>query len=156
MKVDFKTQFSENLLKPLTNPGSPIKTSYFGEYDKKGNVIVKEKGKENIYAKIQSYADECDINILIKKFESGDTDAFNKRTAEFMDVSSLPDTYAGILNLVNRSSDYFNSLPVELKEKFDNDVNKFIATIGTEEHKEKLTLKKVEKDEHTATESTAS
>lgn len=116
-----------------SNPGSPIKVHFDSKIDKNGNVIVYENGQENLYEQIQSYADSCNINLLVKRFEQGDINALNQRKAEFMDLTEMPNDYFEMVNKVNEFSRTFESLPVSIKEKFDNDVNKFIAKTGSEE-----------------------
>lgn len=121
----------ENSKHFYSNPGSPIKVTYGSRIDKLGNIIVEEKGKENLYDYIQSFAESCDINNIIKKFESGDLNALNQRKGEFMDLTEMPTDYFEMVNTINEAKYKFERLPIEVKQKFDNDPNKFIATIGT-------------------------
>lgn len=121
-----------------TEKGSPIKTIYGSTIDKNGNIIVKEKGKEDLYAYIQSFADSVDINVTLAKFANGDTTALNKKEGLFIDTTEFPKTYAEALNIINDSRNYFDTLSADVRSKFDNDINKFIATIGTNEWIEKM------------------
>lgn len=129
-----------------SNPGKPYKIVYGSRIDKHGNVIVEEKGKEDLYSLIQSYADSTDINLIVKKFEAGDVNALNKRAGQFMDLTELPNDYFEMVNKVNDAKYEFNRLPVEIKAKFDNDPNKFIAEIGSEDWYTKLFLEKKQEE----------
>ena len=63
-----------------------------------------------------------------------------------IDATKLPSTFAEFLQLQIDRKREFDRLPVEVKQRFDNDLNKFMATAGTEEWFNKLgidmTLKK--------------
>ena len=55
-----------------------------------------------------------------------------------IDATKLPSTFAEFLQLQIDRKREFDRLPVEVKQKFDNDLNKFMATAGTEEWFNKL------------------
>lgn len=126
-----------------SNPGNPIQVTYSSKLDRSGNIIVFESGKTNLYEKIQEYANICDINNLVKRFESGDVTALNQRHASYMDLTEMPKDYFEMVNKINDAKNEFMNLPLEIRNKFDNDENKFIAAIGTNDWLEKLSGKKV-------------
>lgn len=128
-----------------SNPGDPIRIVYGSRIDKHGNIIVEPKEKENLYEYIQSFAESTDINLLVKKFEAGDITALNKREGQFLDLTQMPTNYFEMVNKINDSKYEFDRLPIEIKEKFDNNVNKFIASIGQDDWFEKLGFVKKEK-----------
>ena len=45
----------------------------------------------------------------------------------------MPSTLAEAQNLMIQAENTWNKFPREIKQKFDNDVDKFIATMGTKE-----------------------
>lgn len=65
----------------------------------------------------------------------------------YADVTELPKNYAELLNSVIKGREAFDSLPIEVKEKFGQDFNRFAATIGTQEWYEKLGYKQDIPDE---------
>lgn len=127
----FRTQYDRQRVN--SECGSPIKVHYEGRIDKNGNIIVEEKGKENLYAYINSFADSVDINVLLARFANGDKNALLQRAADFIDISGIPTNIADLLNLVNDGKRFFDSLPVDVKKAFDNNFNKFITTTDTQE-----------------------
>lgn len=122
----------------VSNPGAPIKEVFSGKYDKYGTVIVDKVGEQNLYDYIQSFADSVDINLLLAKFVNGDTSALNQRNGAYLDITQFPTNYAELLNTVIAGQNMFDELPIEVKRKFDNDVNQFISTIGTDDWFNKL------------------
>ena len=47
--------------------------------------------------------------------------------------------------MINKAEENFNTLPAELKAKFDNNVEKYVGEYGSESWAEKLGWKKEEK-----------
>lgn len=113
----FKTQYSSHP-RYLTNVGSREKIVYTGEYDEKGNLELKEIGKDNLYAYIQSFKDSCDINVILKRFTNGETNVLSQKQGAYGDFTIMPKTYAEMLNRVIDAENYFNSLPVEERAKY--------------------------------------
>lgn len=111
--------------------GSAVKDVYSPYVDDNGSLELRVSGKENIYQYIQSFKDSVDLNLIIARFVAGDTQALSKYKGFFADVSDLPSSYAGFLDIQAKAADIFSHLSVEDREKFGFDVNKFIASFGT-------------------------
>lgn len=117
----------------VTESGSRLKKLYLSFIDDSGSLELRESGVENLYEYIQSFKDEVDLNNIIARFANGDVSALNKYKGFFADVSELPSTYAGFLDIQAKAGDIFAKLSPADREKFDFDVNKFIASFGTPE-----------------------
>lgn len=133
--MDFKTQYDKHD-RVYTKSGEFIKPNLVPEIDKYGNVEIKSNGDIDLYAQIQSWRDECDINILMAKFTNGDKTALMQRAGAYLDLADIPDNFNDILNLTTKAGALFDSLPVEVKQQFGNNVNNFLANAKTEEFKE--------------------
>jgi len=116
-----------------SDPGSPIKVKYSPKIDKNGNIELFETGKENLQEYIDSFAEETSIITIIKQCAMGDTSALSKAQGMYGDFTDMPKTYRDVLQSVIDGENYFDSLPVEVKEKFDNSFQKWFATIGSED-----------------------
>ena len=88
-------------------------------------------GKTDRQAFIDSFAEETDINVIIAKFLNGDTSVINKAVGQFGDFRNCPTTYAEMFDRVQKCENLFNTLPVEIKEKFDNSYEKFWSEFGS-------------------------
>ena len=139
--MQFKTQYDarERL---FSNPGDPIHITYAGHYDDKGRVVLEESGRENIYDQIQSYAESCDIHVLMKRYMNGDVSALFQAQGQFIDVTDFPKTYADMLNFVNDMERSFMSLPAEVRAKFGNSFSEYLAASGAPDFLERLGIKK--------------
>lgn len=117
----------------VTNPGSPIKTVYGPKVQKDGSVEIVPVGKENFDAYINSWKESTDMSFIIAKLQQGDTSVLQKHVGMYGDFTKVPSTFAEVLQLQIDAQRVFDRLPVETKKKFDNDVNKFIASAGSDE-----------------------
>lgn len=121
-----------------TNPGSPIHVLYGPKVLKDGTIELVEIGKENTDDYIQSFEEVTDMSFILAKLESGDLSVINKRQPFYGDFTEVPKTFAEVLQLRIDAQNMFDRLSADVKEKFDNDVNKFLATAGTEEWRKKV------------------
>lgn len=124
-----------------TCPGSSEKIVFGSKVLSNGRIATFEKGKEDYYSYINSFADSVDINKTIQKFVNGDINALNQRKGEFIDCTQFPTNYAEVLNVINNATNIFNSLSVEDRAKFNFNLNEFITSIGTEKYNEVLGVK---------------
>lgn len=125
-----------------SNSGSPVKKVFKPKILENGSVELIPVGEDNIYEKIQADRDSCDINILIKRFVSGDVDALNRTQGFYADISNMPKTYLEMLNTVKGAETAFYQLPLEIREKFDNNFNLWFSSMETEDWYKKMTIKK--------------
>ena len=109
------------------NPGSRIKQLYTAKVDRDGVIDLCPSGTENIYDYIQSFRDSVDINVIIQRFANGDVNALNKVQGNYGDFTEFPKTYAEMLNVVIAGREYFDSLPVEIKAKFNHSFAEWLS-----------------------------
>ena len=74
----------------------------------------------------QEFAEECDINTLMAKYEAGGAVSHvNRQTPVYMDVTQVPDL-RGHLDAMREASIAFALLPAKVRKEFDNDPEKFV------------------------------
>ncbi len=123
-----KTQFMEHS-RVHANPGNPVKTLYSPKFSSDGSMELVEAGKENLYDYIQSHKESVDINVILKRFAKGDVSALQRRQAMFGDFSDAPSNYAEALNSMIVAEQYFNSLPLETRAKFNHNFHTFLVSL---------------------------
>lgn len=111
------------------NPGNPVKVLYSPKFATDGSMELVEAGKENLYDYIQSHKESVDINVILKRFAKGDVTALQRRQAMFGDFSDAPATYAEALNSMIVAEQYFNSLPLETRAKFNHNFHTFLVSL---------------------------
>lgn len=123
-----KTQFMEHS-RVHANPGNPVKVLYSPKFASDGSMELVEAGKENLYDYIQSHKESVDINVILKRYAQGDVSALQRRQAMFGDFSDAPSNYAEALNSMIVAEQYFNSLPLETRAKFNHNFHTFLVSL---------------------------
>lgn len=127
----------EHSIKFVTNPGNPMKEIKHGELQVDGTIKLVVDRIENTDETIQSYAPSTMIENIMKRIEAGQVELLNQRHGFFMDTIGLPSNMAEVLNLVIKGQEVFEKLPVEIKERFDNDFNKWFVAMDKADFFEK-------------------
>lgn len=122
----FENQFRDHR-RFLTNSGSREKITYQARYNEKGQIILEEKGREDLYGYIQSFKDSVDIHVLLARFKNGDVEALNKVQGFYADITGMPTTFADALNVVHDAETFFASLPIEKRAEFHHNFAEFLA-----------------------------
>lgn len=122
--------------------GDRYHTTFTGKYNSSGVLELVETGKEDIYDMIQSHADSVDIHVLLKRYANGEMDVFEKREGQYFDATEMPTTFAEMLNIVNNAKATFDSLPQELRNKFDQSFEVFLAKMDSPEFGDLMGFKK--------------
>lgn len=112
--------------------GSKEATTYQTRIDENGHKITEAVGKTNIYDRIQSSLEETKIENIIKRFTEGDMSAFRTSEPIYADMREAPKSLMEAQNMIIRITDEFNSLPVEVRAKFDHSPEKYVALYGGE------------------------
>ena len=87
-------------------------------------------------AEIDSYLEETKIENIIRR-ASIDPNIAERIAPELgggiQDFTESPQTLAELQNIMIRAEQIWDEVPKEIKYKFDNDVDKFVASFGTVE-----------------------
>lgn len=130
--MKFRTKYDEQ--EPvISNAGERYKIEYGAQLDKYGNRVIVPKGKIDMKMFINSHAKETDLNLLLAKYQNGDTTALMQRAAMFMDITGIPNNINEVLNLKTQAEKVFNILPAKVKEAFGNNVNNWLSNMNTKE-----------------------
>lgn len=113
--------------------GSRMANDYEIKIDKKGHKVLTCVGQHDIYPEIQSYADECKIENIIARAAAGDVNALNARRAFYADITDTPRDLADAQNQILKLKNEFEKLPANVREKFDNSIEQFVMSFGSEE-----------------------
>ena len=130
--MDFPTMYDPR--DPIyTDPGCADVPIYSPSVDNDGHIVLEEIGVKNLPEYIDSFRESCDINNLVARFNAGDVSALSRAQGAFFDATQLPHTYAEMLNTVINAENTFNSLPLEVREKFDNSYVKWLSMMDDAE-----------------------
>lgn len=135
--ISFPTMYSPRE-RVHCNGGDREKIEYAPKFKKDGSWVLEETGKSNLYAEIQSHAESCDINNIVRRYAMGEVDVLQRVQGAFGDFTQFPKNLAEQLNAINDAKAQFDSLPIEIKEKFGQNYVQFFEQFGTKEFYEKL------------------
>lgn len=121
----------------FTCPGNKLKMTYYGKVLEDGNIELIEDSLVNTDDEIDSYREESEIENIIARVNAGDVGLLNARSGEYIDCVGMPKSYAEVLQKVIDGKTIFDKLPVEIKQRFDNDFNQWFAQMGNEDWYEK-------------------
>lgn len=120
-----------DLVPVVSNPGSRFEPVFKTKIEDDGSISFEVIGQDDVYERIQSYAESCDINVILKRFQKGDTSVLSQVQGFYADVTGAPKTYAQMLQAVIDGQAMFDKLPSDLRSEFGNDFYKFFSTMDT-------------------------
>lgn len=126
----FLTKYSERK-KVITEAGSPIKIEYQLRI-KEGEEVLEPVGKTNLYEYIQSHADSVDIHKILERCALiQDYSILNQMPSQFIDTVDMPHTLAEAYSMIQDAQNFYDRMPLDIKQKYDNNFVNFITDIGS-------------------------
>lgn len=118
--------------------GSRFKKEYHGEVQADGSILLVEDRVIDTQELIDKDAIGADLPSIIQRALTGDISVFRSDEGFYADITNLPSSYAEVLNTVNEAKREFYNLPIEVREKFDSDFEKWFATTGSDDWLSKM------------------
>lgn len=139
----FNTQFDRRA--PVyQEPGSPVRIVYSPRYSDDGVLDLVETGRENLYEYIQSHKESTDIHVLLDRFANGEDDVLQRMQGFYGDVTSMPKTYAEVLNAVIAGEETFARLPIEVKNRFNNSFSEWLTAMDKPDFAQRMGIAPVD------------
>lgn len=130
------SNFRETTTAKPTEAGESVRRTYLWEHNEKGEKVLKLDQVIDQQAEIDSYLEETKLENIIRR-ASIDPDIAARIKPDIgggvQDFTEAPQTLAELQNIMLRAEQIWEEVPKEAKLKFDNDVDKFIASFGTVE-----------------------
>lgn len=83
---------------------------------------------------VQYFRDRCDINNIVKRWSStGMVDHLERRQGDYIDCID-PMDYQDALDILDRASTQFDSLPARVRERFQNDPYELLSFLDNPEN----------------------
>lgn len=149
------SNFRETAEAWTTEAGETVRRTYLWERDEKGEKVLKLDQIIDQQAEIDSYLEETKIENIVRR-ASIDPNIAERIAPDLgggiQDFTEAPHTLAELQNIIIRAEQIWGEVPKEIKLKFDNDVDKFIASFGTVEWAKNLGIYQEKQAEAKATE----
>jgi len=130
----------------ISDPGSDTHIIYTGRLLESGEILLTESGKESISQKINSEKEFTDIAYIRQRLSMGDTSVL-RSDISYGDYRDLPKDMRGALDLLINAERTFDTLPVDVKEKFNNSYLNWLQTSGSEDWAKKMYPNEVKEDD---------
>lgn len=110
-----------------------LRNKYSYTIDKNGRKVLQKNGATNFYEQIQEGLHDNDVEMIIKRVSRGDMSALGQVSPVegFIDTLSLPRNLMEAENTRVRIENLFSSLPQEERDKYGQDVYRFIKDVNT-------------------------
>lgn len=144
------SNFRETAAAWPTEAGESTRRTYLWERNEKGEKVLKLDQVIDQQAEIDSYLEETKIENIIRRASIDPNIAERIRPdigGGIQDFTEAPQTLAELQNIMIRAEQIWDEVPKDIKLKFDNDVDKFIASYGTIEWAKNLGIYKDEQAE---------
>ena len=114
-----------------------------------GISLSHKRNKIMPFAETWIGAEDTKIQNILKRVAMGDYSVLQQREATYIDSTTMPKTLMEAQNLIIRAKAEFEKFPIEVKQLFDNNCEKYIAEMGSKEFFEKMSpynekIKKIE------------
>lgn len=112
--------------------GSAEADTYEVEIDTTGHKHLVKSGKTNVYERIQTSLESTKIENIIRRATAGDVSALAVTNGQYLDCTDMPKSLAEAQNILIKLQTQFDSLPLEIRQKYDMSAERYIADYGTE------------------------
>lgn len=139
------SNFQKTATAKPTEAGESVRRTYLWEHNEKGEKVLRLDQTIDQQAEIDSYLEETKLENIIRR-ASIDPDIAARIQPDIgggiQDFTEAPQTLAELQNIMLRAGQIWDEVPKDIKLKFDNDVDKFIASYGTVEWAKNLGILK--------------
>lgn len=128
------SNFRETATAKPTEAGETVRRTYLWEYNEKGEKNLTLDQIIDQQAEIDSYLEETKLENIIRR-ASIDPNIAARLIPDMggglQDATEMPENLMELQNIMLRAEQIWDDIPKEIKLKFDNDVDKFVASFGT-------------------------
>jgi len=115
-----------------------FKTPYDGQRYRVSISFLDENGEQAQGRTHQEFKDECDVNLIIPKYDrTGLLTHLNEAIAQYGDYSEVNE-FQESMNLVISATDNFMQIPSNIRQMFNNDPGQFFEFATNPANNEKM------------------
>ena len=91
-------------------------------------IVFEQTGTESISEYINSFTDTTDIKKIFERYQMGDVSVLTKRVGDYVDTVGCPESLLDAQLMLKNGTKLFDEIPASIREKFDNDPEKFVQS----------------------------
>lgn len=119
-------------------PGDRERIIYSPKIGEDGVLRIVETGKEDFQSYIESFKSQTDMASILKELSLGNVDVLHQNSANYGDFTQMPKTLAEAMQLQIDAENEFYKLPLDIRNKFNNNFREWLFTAGTQEWNERM------------------
>lgn len=119
--------------------GQETEAKYEYKINKHGQKKLEIVGEVNVYEQIQTYAEENKLENIMARCIAGDTSVL-RPDGIYGDITNLPTNLIEARQAMQNLENTWNSVPQDIKNKYNNSLDEFIAKSNTEEWQKDMGL----------------
>lgn len=123
----------------ISCPGSDVHELFSSKILPDGTIALTPCGKESISELINAQAKFTDISFIVNRLMAGDTSVV-RNDSFYADLYDAPKSLAEAMQIQINAERAFYDLPVDVREKFNNNYRLWIMDAGSEEWKTKMNI----------------
>ena len=128
------SNFRETATTKATEAGETVRRTYLWEINEKGEKVLTLDQIIDQQKEIDSYLEETKLENIVRR-ASIDPDLAARLVPDMgggiQDATEMPENLMELQNIMLRAEQVWDEIPKEIKLKFDNNVDKFVASFGT-------------------------
>lgn len=109
--------------------GFPQHADEYGFKEVNGRMVLAKTGEKNVYQMIQEAIPQTSLTAIINRLMKGDKSAIGDVVANFVDATKVPKNLMEAQNLMIYGERYFETLPTDVRNKYQNDLSAFFADV---------------------------
>lgn len=135
----------------VSNPGDRDRIIYSAKISPNGVIEVVPTGKEDFQNYIESFRSQTDMAYILKQLSLGNNAVLNQSDPSYGDYTQMPRSLSEAMQMQLDAERDFYKLPIDTRQKFNNNFREWCFTAGTDEWYEKMNLVNNEKGEEATT-----
>lgn len=112
----------------VSDPGRSVRDKFIKD-SSTNPPTLRKVGETDQYGLIQSFADECDVNRILARFEAGDASVLQRVQGLYYDATGIPSEPTELMNLGSFARDFWDKLPYHERAKFNFDKENFLNAL---------------------------
>lgn len=134
---NFRTAYNCPPIVDLFSPsGDVYRPVYAEDFDERGVACIVKVSEEKIQDKIEACKDQTLIYNILNSFDDGTL--LNKAQGVYADLSAMPDNIHEAYQSVRDARMLFNGLSDDIRQRFNNSFDEFIASSFLSDFNEKF------------------
>lgn len=132
-KTKFRTMYDHGEERYRAPIGDKIQIKHYPKMMANGRRKLEAKRDYPIYDIIQASKEETEVERIIKRAMEGDPSVLNAMNGVYADITDAPKSLAQAQQMIIDAKNEFKNLPKEIREKFENNDEIYIASMGSKE-----------------------